>query len=66
VAWLTADSRKHELPCKHVSGLDAPLGKGGHLCRICPDCGYGWVERCKDTDIAGRPEPPNRRIDCES
>jgi hypothetical protein len=33
-------------PCKDVdalAGLD-----GEHLCRLCRNCGYGWVEACAD------------------
>lgn len=25
------------------------LPHGGHLCRLCKNCGYGWVEACIDS-----------------
>lgn len=34
-----------EYPCKR----NRDLFRKEHLCRICQNCGYGWVEACADS-----------------
>jgi hypothetical protein len=36
-------------PCRRIRDLD------GHLCRVCRNCGYGWVEASADS----QPEEPS-------
>jgi hypothetical protein len=33
----------------YVSSRCRRLEIGEHLCRICGNCGYGWVEACADS-----------------
>jgi hypothetical protein len=35
-----------EPPCQNLPALEALGGEGEHLCRMCPNCGYGWAEAC--------------------
>lgn len=37
---------RREPPCKDIEDLASFGGEGEHLCRLCPNCGYGWVEAC--------------------
>jgi ribosomal protein S27AE len=39
---------RREPPCKDSDDLAAFGGEGEHLCRLCANCGYGWVEACTD------------------
>ena len=41
-------------PCRHHSDLAKFGGEGEHLCRLCTNCGYGWVEGCAASDDATR------------
>jgi hypothetical protein len=42
-----------EPPCNNRDDLAAIGGKGEHLCRLCVNCGYGWVEACAPSRGAG-------------
>jgi len=44
-----AKMARREPPCKSYPGLAEFGGEGQHLCRLCPNCGYGWVEACADS-----------------
>jgi len=37
---------RREPPCKYEPDLAVFGGEGEHLCRLCLNCGYGWVEAC--------------------
>jgi hypothetical protein len=39
-------------PCQRIESLSRLLG-GEHLCRLCGNCGYGWVEACVDQPADG-------------
>jgi len=43
-----------EAPCRHCRDLAGFGGEGEHLCRLCANCGYGWVEACAASDGAAR------------
>jgi predicted RNA-binding Zn-ribbon protein involved in translation (DUF1610 family) len=42
-----------EPPCKSIPALQRLDGEGEHLCRLCPNCGYGWAEACADSRAGG-------------
>jgi ssDNA-binding Zn-finger/Zn-ribbon topoisomerase 1 len=48
-----------EPPCKSIRALETLRGEGEHLCRLCPNCGYGWAEACMDNRVGdpGRLRP---------
>ena len=46
---------QRESPCKLRTDLQAFGGKGEHLCRLCRNCNYGWVEACADATAADPP-----------
>lgn len=43
--WAPDKTCGRESPCKNRSELSAIKGSE-HLCRVCRNCGYGWVEAC--------------------
>lgn len=51
--WAPDKTCGRESPCKSHSELSAIEGSE-HLCRVCKNCGYGWVEACKGSDDTGQ------------
>lgn len=43
------DGAESSYPCHSISDL-SEIGEGEHLCRVCQNCGYGWVEACADSE----------------
>ena len=41
-------------PCGSRSDLNGGRGQSQHLCRICANCGFGWVEACIGNGNAAR------------
>lgn len=56
--WAPKKTHGQESPCKDRRDLQA-IGEqqGEHLCRVCPSCGFGWVEACSDRDGPPEDEP---------
>jgi hypothetical protein len=47
----------HRPPCAGRTDLLRPGGRGEHLCRLCLNCGYGWLEACTGQGTVP-PAPP--------